>query len=722
MKLTKKTYRMGDMHACYWTDADSGQMFLALLPQGLEDCYPSRRITVQTQEFEHVAFRFPAWQAGSLCHVAIAECAQGTAAGRTLKHGPCTASLRYVNQTVEVSGTETAITTQLRSAFGFSITHTLRYTRGERCVAMHTAFTNDTDHALTLELLTTFALDNLSAFDPEASANRLRLHRFHGGWSLEGKPDVRTVEALSLDRAWHASYPESERFGSLGGWTTGKWFPQAAVEDRVSGVIWAAQLACAGSWQMELSRLDDGYSFTGGLADREMGHWSKRVAPGETFDTPDAWLTVAQGQPMQAWNRLTSRTPSHPQPEAERGLPWIFNEWCTSWGDPTEQEIRTYAALLQNTAVNALVIDAGWFQRHKAAMGQSGCGDWAVAPERFPGGLRRLSEDVAAMGFRLGLWVELEVTTEGAAVHGAPWQALHLQRDGRVIASGETRAFWDFRNPQVTAYLRTHVIELLRANRITYLKIDDNGNPGYGCDGAESPGEGMRQQTEAVVRFWESMRAVLPDLVIENCAAGGSRLSAPFTDLGALSSVTDAHESIAIPCIAANMHALLVPARCLLWVVLWRSLSAQQVEYRLCSAMLGRACLSGGLTDLHAWQWERLREAMAFYTRIRPILAEGESLGIYGNRDNNMLHPKGVQAVLRMGANGELLLVCHSVETPQGGALEIPLPYPARICKVFGNAESLHLSEDKATVCFAEPLRAFACLLVPAGQERFSCR
>ena len=96
MKLTKKTYPMGDMQACYWTDEESGQMFLSLLPQGLEDCYPARRTTVRTQEFEHVAFRFPAWQAGSLCHVAIAECAQGTAAGRTLKHGPCTASLRYV--------------------------------------------------------------------------------------------------------------------------------------------------------------------------------------------------------------------------------------------------------------------------------------------------------------------------------------------------------------------------------------------------------------------------------------------------------------------------------------------------------------------------------------------------------------------------------------------------------------------------------------------------
>ena len=116
------------------------------------------------------------------------------------------------------------------------------------------------------------------------------------------------------------------------------------------------------------------------------------------------------------------------------------------------------------------------------------------------------------------------MTTKGANVHSGTYDSMHLYRNGEVIQTGGIRRFWDFRQTEVTQYLKERVLDFLRENGIQYLKVDYNGSIGYGCDGAESPGEGLRQQMQAVHRFFGMLRREYPELVIENCASGGHRL------------------------------------------------------------------------------------------------------------------------------------------------------------------------------------------------------
>ena len=56
-----------------------------------------------------------------------------------------------------------------------------------------------------------------------------------------------------------------------------------------------AALAIPGSWQMEFFRRDDFLALSGGLADREFGHWLNVVGPGEQFASPVAYLSTVQG-------------------------------------------------------------------------------------------------------------------------------------------------------------------------------------------------------------------------------------------------------------------------------------------------------------------------------------------------------------------------------------------------------------------------------------------
>jgi alpha-galactosidase len=91
-----------------------------------------------------------------------------------------------------------------------------------------------------------------------------------------------------------------------------------------------------------------------------------------------------------------------------------------------------------------------------------------------------------------------------------------------------------------------------------------------------------------------------------------------------MSSFSDAHECPEIPLIAANT-ALLTPARHnQIWAVLRAEDTRERLCYSLSAAMLGRMCLSGDVHRLADWQWAIVDESIAFYDRIRPILARSD--------------------------------------------------------------------------------------------------
>lgn len=67
------------------------------------------------------------------------------------------------------------------------------------------------------------------------------------------------------------------------------------MKDRGSDIFWGAMLAHNASWQMEVYRHGDNISISGGLADREFGHWVKNVVAGGSFTSPEAILSVCRG-------------------------------------------------------------------------------------------------------------------------------------------------------------------------------------------------------------------------------------------------------------------------------------------------------------------------------------------------------------------------------------------------------------------------------------------
>ena len=237
----------------------------------------------------------------------------------------------------------------------------------------------------------------------------------------------------------------------------------------------------------------------------------------------------------------------------------------------------------------------------------------------------------------------------------------------------DSRRFWDFRDPFTFDYLTEKVIRLLRDNGFGYLKVDYNETIGLGVDGAESPGEGLRQHLEGVQKFFRTLREELPGLVIENCSSGGHRLEPSMMALCSMGSFSDAHETREIPIIAANLQRLILPRQSQVWAVLRKAGTAQRLAYLLAATFLGRMCISGDLHDLRPDQWKLAVSAMELYRRVYPVIRDGHSI-FHGDVGESWRHPRGWQAVVRLSKDGRTaLLVAHSFAKPFPAEARIPL-------------------------------------------------
>ena len=593
--------------------------------------------------------------------------------GRSMRCNATVDGLRLDGQEAERNADGSLrVRTRLRGQRDFVCTHVLDYEAGDEAVTLHVEFENTGSAPLTLEMLSSFSIGYLSPFDTEDSSERLKVHRFRSLWSSEGRHEARTMEELHLERSWGSYSVVNERFGQVGSMPVRGFFPFVAIEDVKAGVFWGAQLACSSSWQMEIFRRDDKVSISGGLADREFGHWMKRIAPGETFVTPRAFVSTAAAELDGFCQRLVrmQEKPLANVPELENSLPVLFNEWCSSWGKPTPEFIERTAERLRETPVKVFTIDDGWAEKPEGANQFNG--DWNVARDRFPQGLRPVADALRKKGFVPGLWFEFEVCTEGTEAFKL---ADHkLRRDGRVLKVGP-RHFWDFTDPWTFAYLTEKVIKRLRDDGFGYLKVDYNDTVGLGCDDADSLGEGLRKHMQGVERFFQKLREEIPELIIETCSSGGHRLEPSMLGLASMASFSDAHESLDIPILAANLHRLVLPRQSQIWAVLHAGDSRQRLVYSLAACFLGRACLSGEINALSDTQFALVKEMLGFYEEVVPVIRDGESR-LYREINDSYRNPKGWQAVVRRlrPKGNELLVVLHAFEGDVCGGVDVALP------------------------------------------------
>lgn len=743
MKKVYSEFLLGDMRTCYVQEEETGSMELLLLPADM------------TYEVAYREKPYP----DSLIQVKLVgdTYAGAYAGGRTMRQNPSVAALVFEGQEVksdrDVEGQETdilrfvsehqqiigkggrtVICTVFTDNRGYRYRHYLVWKEGKKSLLSFTTFENQSQEKACLELLSSFSLGGISPFVRADENGCLKLHRIRSVWSMEGRVETQLFEDMQLEPSWGGHAVRCERFGQVGSMPVNGYFPYAVVEDAKSDVFWGAMICHNASWQMEIYRRGDDAAFSGGLADYDFGHWMKEIAPGECFVSPMAILSVcrgAEGNPdgltsraslcESRLDRISQRMTAaldevlNQGPESEQTLPVLFNEYCTTWGCPSHENICRILEAIKNKGISYFVIDCGWFKQEGVPW-DIAMGDYRVSKELFPQGLDKTVKAINDHGMKAGIWFEIDNVGERAEAYQ---DTEHLLKRNGAPLTTTMRRFWDMRQEWVQQYLEERVIGQLNKYGFSYMKMDYNDTIGVGCDGAESLGEGLRQNMEASISFIRKVKEKVPDIILENCSSGGHKLEPLMMSECSMASFSDAHECEEIPIIAASLHRVILPRQNQIWAVIRESDSLKRIAYSIANTFLGRMCLSGDVTKLAADQWELIDRGIAFYQKAAPIIKDGYSR-LYGPKVLSWRHPKGWQCLVRTegsvecGEKDGLLAVFHAFNGEHEGMLKVPLPNDGdyQIETVYSDAEAeISVEKGQLSCRIPEDMRAVAVLL-----------
>ena len=667
-------YKLGDMVARYLINRDSMQVGFQLLPENV-----SQENIVTDNCFMESLIQYKL--TGDIYNEAYAG-------GCSMRNGESVRKLKFSEQTDEFVGEQLQVNTIMMDEDGHRLIHHLVWLKNMPYVWISCTFENQSKTNCCLEMFESFSLGGLSPYMQGDGNGTLWLHRVRSVWSQEGRHEAIPVEDLQLEPAWDPHAVRCERFGQAGSMPVNRFFPFAAIEDRKNHVFWGAQIAHPASWQMEVYRKDNGLALSGGLADRELGHWMKNVEPGKNFTTPEAIVSTAHTDSFDIFTgRLTTAGLVEgflKAPESEQDLPIVFNEYCTTWGNPSHENICEIVDAIKGKGFKYFVIDCGWYKENGIPW-DIGMGDYEVSSELFPDGMEKTVQVIKDAGMIPGIWFEIE--NVGSASHAYHLTEHLLHKDNAVLTT-YFRRFWDMQDPWVDKYLTDKVIGTLKKYGFGYMKIDYNETIGIGCDGAESPGEALRENMEATVSFIEKVKEEVPGIVLENCASGGHRLEPKLMSVMSMASFSDAHECEEIPIIAANLHWVIHPAQSQIWAVIRQDDSLKRIAYSISNTFLGRMCISGDVTQLAPEKWNLIKQGISFYGKIKDIIKEGQSYR-YGPKIKSARHPEGWQALLRVGKNKQAYVVIHVFDGKLPEVIEIELPedVPDHIRQIYAHQE-----------------------------------
>ena len=686
------SFTLGDFRIDYLKN-ENNQVGMLLLPTGLKNT-----VFINKSEID------------SLVHVKVMgdAYATGFASGSSLRCSSTTQSLQYLSQHTVKTQNKLEIITALAGDYGIVVEHHAVLQENLKAVVCFAVVKNKGEKDVTIEMITSFSLGNLTPYAEDEAVNQMILHTIQSTWAAEGKMLSQSVEQLNFETSWAAHGMRSIRFGQAGSLPVKGYFPFAALEDKINHVTWAAQIECASSWQMEYTRYGDGICMSGGLADREFGHWYKNLKTGEEFATPHAIVTAAMGDVEEACRNIYSYlNTTISSVDGEEDLPIVFNEFCTTWCNPNIENIKKIVDAIKGKGFQYFVIDGGWYKTESGNW-EDDLGDWNASPKLFPNGLKEAADYIRKHGMIPGLWFEFEnVGIHSALSKRKDWV---LTRDDNIIKSGK-RIFLDMENPEVLEYLNQKVVKQLKDNGFGYIKVDYNETIGIGCDGYESLGEGVRRKVLATQRFFKKMTEEIPHLIVENCASGGNRLEPSMLKVSSMTSFSDAHECPEIPVIAANVGRLIPAKQAQIWAVLRAGDSPQRLYYSLAATMLGRICISGDVPELSSEQWNIVAQAISFYNLAKPVIKTGD---LYITRENVSSYRKltGYQATVRMCCEkNQALVVVHNFTNEDTIKISLGADANPQICSCFG-VEKDQIEIKQNVLHIKPPVHFWGCAIL----------
>ncbi len=308
-----------------------------------------------------------------------------------------------------------------------------------------------------------------------------------------------------------------KRFASSGGRGSDGVWPYFNMDWGTGGII--AAVGWPGQWAATFARDDKtGLRIRAG---QELTHF--RLKPGEEARTP---LIVLQfwkgGNWVRAQNVWRHWMREHNIPRLNGQLPPpLFPassaNQLSEMQKATEQNQKQFidGYLARGIHLDFWWMDAGWYTFRE---GWWNVGTWEVDRNRFPNGLRAVSDHAHQNGVKTLLWFEPERVTPGT------WLYEH-HREWLLGADGQQKLL-DLGNPAARQWVVEHVEKVMAEEGINIYRQDFNFPPlGYwrANDAPDRQGLTEIRHVCGYLAFWDELRRRHPGLLIDTCASGGRR-------------------------------------------------------------------------------------------------------------------------------------------------------------------------------------------------------
>ena len=554
---------------------------------------------------------------------------------------------------------------------GAKVTTWMQFYAGTSTMRVWSEVVNEGEEEQTLEYISSFYYLGIEKEGAVSSDDKMFLTYAHHGWQKEMTFKTYSFPDLGMAQTQPTVLQRTSKTIELtntGNWSTKEYLPMGYLEnvDADTSIYW--QIEHNGSWHAEIGDVN-GHFYLGVSGPTEVqSHWFKTLKPGESFTSVPAAVGVCEADFAKAMGQLTTYRRAIRRPNKDdENLPVIFNDYMNClFGDPTtEKEIPLIDAAAE-IGCEYFVIDAGWY-----APGEwwDSVGEWQECLERFPGGIREVTDYIRSKGMVPGLWLELEVmgiNCEKAKKAPDDW---FFVRHGKRVYD-RSRYQLDFRNPAVLEHVNEVLDRVVNEYGIGYIKMDYNVEPGIGTElYAESVGQGMLEHEKAYLKWLDEVFEKYPDLVIENCSSGGLRTDYAMLSRYSIQSTSDQEDYTNYATIAANACAGLTPEQAAVWSYPQRNGDEEEVVYNMINALLLRIHQSGHIPELSESRRELVREGIQFYKSIRQDIKKALPswpLGLAENTDKLLCtvlktDEKAYLAVWRRGGEED--------------TLEIPLNY-----------------------------------------------
>lgn len=250
-----------------------------------------------------------------------------------------------------------------------------------------------------------------------------------------------------------------------------------------------------------------------------------KLNPGESFQAPEVVMVYSArglGTMTKSFHDLY-RNHLIRSPYLHSKRPILINNWEATYFDFDSDKLLDIAREAKKSGIEMLVMDDGWFGHRESD--DSSLGDWTVNEEKIKGGLKKLVDDVKALGMKFGIWFEPEMISPDSELYRShpDWA---IQVTGREPVQSRNQYVLDLSRQEVVDYAYECVASVLRLADIDYVKWDMNRqltDIGSSRLAADCQGELFHRYVLGVYQLQERLVTEFPDLLLENCSGGGAR-------------------------------------------------------------------------------------------------------------------------------------------------------------------------------------------------------